>query len=86
VVAAAAMIVVMWVTDFDYVRPSGSTFAQLRARKVDLAAVSRIPDGARVCVDHAPWNLLYAAPFHPPKRYVVIEAEAPEECGGASPL
>jgi hypothetical protein len=84
--AAAAMLVVMWVTGFDYVRPSGSTFAELRARKVDLAAVSRIPDGARVCVDHAPWNLLWAAPFHAPKRYVVIEAEAPEECGGAPPL
>ncbi len=86
VLAAAAMLVVMGVTRFDYVRPSGSTFEQLRARKVDAAALSRVPDGARVCVDHAPWNLLYAAPFHAPKRYVVIEAEGPDECGGAPAL
>ncbi len=86
--SALAMLVVMKVTDFDYVHASGSTFEEVRARKVDADALSRVPDGARVCVDHAPWNLLYAAPFQPgpARRYVVIEAESPEDCGGAPPL
>lgn len=84
--ALAAMLVVFKVTELDYVRASGSTFEQVLAKKVDAAALARVPDGGRVCVDRAPWSLLYAAPFHAPRRYVVIEAEAPEDCGGAPPL
>lgn len=84
---AVAMVVVMWVTGFDYVRPTGATWDELRARKVDGAALSRVPDGARVCVAHAPWNLLWAASWSPQGgRYVVIEAEAPEDCDGAPSL
>ena len=90
VAAALAMLVVLRVTDFDYVHASGSTFEQLRARKVDDAALSRaLEQGSiRVCVQREPWNLLWAAPFRPSAgpRYVVIEAEEPEDCAGAPSL
>jgi hypothetical protein len=90
VAAAVAMLVVLRVTDFDYVHASGSTFEELRARKVDEAHLVRaLAEGnTRVCVMHAPWNVLWAAPFHPNVRtpYVVIEAEEPEDCAGAPPL
>jgi hypothetical protein len=64
--------------------PRGSTFAELVAAKVDPRSLQEVKEGERVCVVRAPWNLLWAAPFHPGgKRYVVVEAEAPEDCGDA---
>jgi hypothetical protein len=82
----AALLFVVAVTHADYVLPSGSSLSQLLAEKVDERAVAAVPDGARVCVDRAPWTLYYAAPFHPPHRYVVQEAEAPADCAGAPRL
>ena len=42
-------------------------------------------DGETVCVRQAPWNILWAATFHPPRSYAVVEAEEPAECGTARP-
>jgi hypothetical protein len=88
-VAVCALGVVVLVTRGAYVYPSGSTFAELVAEKVDARAALRIPDGARVCVEKAPFTLLWAARFQRGERapqYAVQEAERPEECGGAVPL
>jgi hypothetical protein len=82
--AAGALLVVIASTRGWYVLPRGSTFAQVVAAKVDPSALQDVKEGERVCVVRAPWNLLWAAPFHPEaKRYVVVEAEAPEDCGEA---
>ena len=40
-------------------------------------AISRqttVPDSGIVCVIAAPFDVLYAAPFHPPRRYGVVLA------------
>ena len=66
--------------------PSGVSFAELKGRVVDAQSLARIPDGGRVCVDRAPWNILFVAKFHPPRRYAVQEAESPADCRGAPPL
>lgn len=79
--AAAAMLVVIWVTRADYVVPSGSSLAEILQHKIDEKSVAQVRDGAKVCVDRPPYSLYYAAPFHAPRRYVVQEAEAPGECG-----
>lgn len=79
--AAVALAVVVIVTRGEYVRPSGSTFAELMRRKVDTHALSTVKDGQRICVKREPWNLLYAAPFHGGRDYVVKEAERTADCG-----
>jgi hypothetical protein len=85
-VASAALLVVAWSTEGTYLYPSGDSFAELVAAKVDHAALERIAPGERVCVPRQPWTFLYAARFHPGRRYVVQEAEGPEECAGARVL
>jgi hypothetical protein len=77
------LAVVLWVTRCGYVYPSGTTFAELLREKVDAAVVEQIGEGERVCLRREPHTFLYAAPFHPGKRYVVKEAEGEEECGAA---
>ena len=79
--AAASMLTVIWVTRADYVVPSGSSLAEILQHKIDEKSVAQVRDGARVCVDRAPYSLYYAAPFHAPRRYVVQEAETSGECG-----
>lgn len=81
VVSAAALGVVLAVTRAGYAYPSGSTFAELLRDKVDADVMARIHDGDRVCLQKEPWTFLYAARFHPPKRYAVKEVERREECG-----
>ncbi len=85
-VSLAALLVVAAVTRFAYVLPSGSRLETLVAKKVPEAALAGVRDGERVCVRREPWNLLWAAPFHPGKRYVVVEAEEAGDCGAARPL
>ncbi len=70
-----ALAVVIAVTRAAYVLPLGSTFATVVHAKVDAAALAGIKEGERVCVQREPWNMLWASPFHPPRRYVVVEAE-----------
>jgi hypothetical protein len=85
--AACLLLVVIASTRGWYVVPRGSRFEELVAAKVEPRALDTVKDGERVCVVHAPWNLLWAAPFHRPgPRYVVVEAETPEDCGDARPL
>jgi hypothetical protein len=82
--AAWALLVVIASTRGWYVVPRGSSFAELVAAKVDPRSLEDVKEGERVCVVRAPWNLLWAAPFHPGgKRYVVVEAEALDDCGDA---
>jgi hypothetical protein len=81
-IAVAALAVVLAVTRGEYAHPTGSTFAELVARKVDARALDALEDGAGVCVSREPWNILWAAPFHAPRRYVVKDAETDEDCRG----
>lgn len=84
--SAVVLIVVVAVTRAAFVLPSGSTFAELLRHKVDARVLATVHDGEHVCVERAPYDLLWASTFHPPKRYVVKEAEEPGECGGYRPL
>jgi hypothetical protein len=72
---AAFLAVVLAVTRCGYVYPSGSTFAELTRDKVDARVIEQIGEGERVCLRREPWTFLYAAPFHPPRRYAVKESE-----------
>jgi hypothetical protein len=49
---------------------------------VDARTLGQIGEGEGVCLRREPHTFLYAAPFHPGRRYVVKEAESREECGG----
>jgi hypothetical protein len=84
--SAAALVVVILVSRGVYVLPTGSTFQEVLKADVDPKALAGIADGERVCVRREPWNLLWAAPLHPPRRYVVKEAEDPEDCAGYRPI
>jgi hypothetical protein len=83
VVAVLAMTIVIASTRAAYVTPTGSRLEALVASKVDAQLIDGIREGERVCVVREPWNLLWAPEFHPPKRYVVVEAERPSDCDGA---
>ncbi len=82
VVCAGFLGVVLWVNRCGYVIPSGVTFAELVAEKVDARVIDAIGEGDRVCLRREPWTFLYAARFHPGKRYAVREVESEEECDG----
>jgi hypothetical protein len=86
VIALVALAIVATVTRFAYVLPSGSTFDALVRAKVDEHALAGVRDGERVCVRQEPWNMLWASPFHPPRRYVVVEAEEEADCAGTRPV
>jgi hypothetical protein len=81
-VSLAALAAVLAVTRASYVWPTGATFAELVREKVDPGKLSLVHDGEHVCVERAPYTLLWAAPFHAPLRYVVEEADAPSDCPG----
>jgi hypothetical protein len=85
-VAAITLGVVVGSTRAAYVLPQGSSFDAVVHAKVDSNALARLKDGERVCVRREPWNLLWAPVFHPPGRYVVVEAEEPSYCGDVRPL
>jgi hypothetical protein len=80
---AAFLGVVLWVTSAGYVYPSGTTFAELMKEKGGEEVVRGIGEGETVCLRREPYTFLYAAPFHPGRRYVVREAEGEGECEGA---
>jgi hypothetical protein len=81
-VSLGAFATVLVVSRAIYVLPTGSTFTALLSEKVDAPKLAGVKDGERVCVQKAPFDMLWAAPFHPPRRYVVKEAEEPGECDG----
>jgi hypothetical protein len=85
-IAVCALAVVMGVTRGAYAYPSGSTFTELLRETVDERALAGVADGERVCVDREPYDLLWAAPFHGARRYVVKEGESPADCASIRAL
>jgi hypothetical protein len=83
VVAALALAVVTSSTRGAYVLPLSSSFDEVVRAKVDPRALAGVREGERVCVQREPWNLLWAPVFHPPGRYVVVEAEEASDCASA---
>jgi len=81
-VCVASLGVVLAVTRCSYVYPSGIGFDQMVRAEVDPSVLSTVHDGSRVCVRDEPWDILWAARFHPPRRYVVKEGETSTECAG----
>ncbi len=73
---------VVLITRGVYLTPTHFGFADLLEARVDERAVARIHDGETVCAKHDPYNLLWAAPFHPPRKYVVQSAQVDSECRG----
>jgi hypothetical protein len=82
-VCASALAVVVWATGAAYVLPSGRGFGSLVRARTDPAVLDAIADGERVCLARDRWTFLYAAPFHPGRRYVVREVEDKGACGDA---
>jgi hypothetical protein len=79
-VSSAALAIVLLVTQAGYVYPSGSTFAELVREKTDERQIAGLRENATVCLDKPPYNLLWAAAFHPPRHYLVKEAEHLQGC------
>ncbi len=74
---AAALALVLVLTRGAYAYPSGESFRELVHTEVSDAALGKalgnVHDGERVCVEHPPWNFLWAARFHAPRAYAVTE-------------
>jgi hypothetical protein len=88
VTGALALGVVLAVTRGAYAYPSGSTFTDLVGEKTSEDVLRGVPDGARICIAREPYDLLWAAPFHGARRYVVVEAEptGDSDCANARKL
>jgi hypothetical protein len=84
--AALALGVVLVVTRGVYAYPSGSSFDDLVRAKVEERTIDGISKDERVCVNKEPFDVLWAPVFHPERRYVLKEAESPEDCDGIRPL
>ncbi len=80
-IAVVATGVVVVVSHGGYVYASGSSFSDLVREKVDSRQIARLESGSRICVNHQPYNLLWAAPFHSRRDYVVKSVESKLECG-----
>lgn len=83
VVATAALAVVVWTTKAGYLYPSGSTFEQFLAKRVDRAVVESAAPGERLCIAREPFTFLYAPVFHGRDDYTVQEATSDADCKGA---
>jgi hypothetical protein len=83
VVAAAALAIVVWSTSAAYVYPSGSTFAEFVAKRVDASVIASAAPGERLCIAREPFTFLYAPIFHRGKTYAVQEATGPADCHDA---
>jgi hypothetical protein len=81
-IAAVAFLIVVGSTRGAYAYPGGRSVADLVRAKVDAKSVERIGEGERVCVRREPFNLLWTDRFHPPRHYVVQEAEEEADCRG----
>jgi hypothetical protein len=85
-VALTALVWVAWSTRGAYLRPSGESFAELVASRVDRSELDRAASAAhatpnaRLCVSKEPWTFLHAPTFHPGARFRIQEASTPEEC------
>jgi hypothetical protein len=81
-VAAVTLGIVVLVTRGVYQTPTRFSFADMLQAHVDEKAIARIHDGETICATHDPYNLLWAAPFHPPRKYAVQSAQVATECRG----
>jgi len=77
-----ALAMVLHVTHAIYVYPCGVTFSELLHDETDEHQLAKSPGHAPVCVSREPFNILWAAPFHPPLHYVTTEAEHDADCAG----
>jgi hypothetical protein len=82
-VAVIAFGVVAWSTDAGFLYPSGSTFSQYLAKRVEARVIEEAAPGERLCIAREPFTFLYAPAFHPSKRYAVQEATSDADCQGA---
>lgn len=82
VVALAAFGIVAHTTEYEWIAPSGSTFEEMLAKRVDRTTVAQIAEGETVCLWRPPLTFYYSAQFHG-RRYRVIEGETPAACGTA---
>ncbi len=86
ITSVAALGVVLSVTHCGYVYPSGISFRELVREKVNGNIVDRLAAGASICVARQPYDLLWAAPFHPPYQYRVKSVELKSQCGDYRPI
>jgi hypothetical protein len=82
-VASGFVAVVLASTRGWHVTPQRYPFEALVRDHVDPAVLAGAAEGSTICVARPPWTALYAAPFHPPRRYAVREVELPEDCAPA---
>ncbi len=83
---AAALGAVLLLTRGAYAYPSGRTFTELVHAEVDDAILGKVHDGDSICVQRAPWNILWASRFHAPRSYAVREAVDVADCEGSPSL
>lgn len=81
-VVMGAFVVVAHTTSYEWIAPSGSTFEEMLAKRVDKATIDGIKEGETVCLWRPPLTFYYSAQFHG-RRYRVIEGETPAACGTA---
>ncbi len=79
-ISSVALAIVLLVTQASYAYPSGLTFTGLVRERTDERRIAGLHENATVCMDQAPYNLLWAAVFHPPRHYVVREADHLQGC------
>ncbi len=76
-----ALALVITVTHGRYLLPRFFPVEALMQEHLDPRVLRAIPDGGEVCLFRQPWTFLYAAHFHPPRRYALKEGLSDEECG-----
>lgn len=71
-------------TQWIYLHPSGLTFSELIAEKVERSVVEQAKTRGTLCLRRQPWNILYSAEFQrlPVGTYRTKEAVDADECGG----
>jgi hypothetical protein len=79
-VATVSLAVVAWSTDAGYLYPSGMSFDELLAKRVDPAVLAHARPGERICVAREPFDVLYAPTFHGNALYSVQEAASDADC------
>jgi hypothetical protein len=80
-VSTVALVAVLWVTRAGYAYASGSSFVELVREKTSERRIDTVPENGTACVAREPFNLLWAAPFHPPRKYTLNEVEQASDCG-----
>jgi hypothetical protein len=79
-VATVSLAVVAWSTEGGYLYPSGMSFDELLAKRVDRSVIAHARPAERICVAREPFDILYAPTFHENAHYTVQEAATEAEC------